>query len=246
MHRTDIRHNRSGYYDETAYKAIISADRGSRRMVPGKEAGSMTDSSNMVGMAGRIAGEIEQQPGIYGARGLRRFYLEIERRSGSRQQSDRVIVIYGQDAEATPGQLEDGAYVMVMGKMQTYKEVPGGHIVVFVLADYVGVVSECVEQQNGVRLEGKIARQPIHRATPLGKKITEVVLKVPSAFWEGYYSFLPAICWEKNAEAAAGYQEGDRVALEGRLQSREYKKRRDGVEVILTAYEVSAKYIEKV
>lgn len=28
MHTADIRHNRSGYYDETAYKAIISADRG--------------------------------------------------------------------------------------------------------------------------------------------------------------------------------------------------------------------------
>lgn len=155
-------------------------------------------------------------------------------------------MIYGQDAEATPGQLEDGAYVMVMGKMQAYKEVPGGHIVVFVLADYVGVVSECVEQQNGVRLEGKIARQPIHRVTPLGKKITEVVLRVPSVIGEGYYSFLPAICWGKEAEAAAGYQEGDWVALEGRLQSREYKKHRDGVEAILTTYEVSAKYIEKV
>lgn len=31
MHTTDIRHNSSGYYDETAYKAIISADRGSRK-----------------------------------------------------------------------------------------------------------------------------------------------------------------------------------------------------------------------
>ena len=155
----------------------------------------MENKKNVVGLAGRIAGEIEKQPDIYGARNLSRLYLEIERKSGSRQDSDRVIIIYGQGADATPGQLKDGAYVMVMGKMQTYKEVPGGHIVVFVLAEYVGAVTEKVAQQNGVYLEGVVARKPIHRTTPLGKKITEVVVKVPSAFTEGYFSFIPTICW---------------------------------------------------
>ena len=205
----------------------------------------MEKRENAVGMAGRIAGEIERQPDIYGTRGLKRFSLEISRADGSRQASDRVIVIYGQEAEATPGQLEDGAYVMVMGKMQTYKEVPGGRIVVFVLAEYVGVVSEQVEQQNGVYLEGDVARKPIHRTTPKGRKITEVTVKVPSAFTEGYFSFIPTICWGSDAEAAAEYQEGARVALEGRLQSRDYTKRLEGVEVTLTAYEVSAQHIEK-
>ena len=205
----------------------------------------MEKRENAVGMAGRIAGEIERQPNIYGTRGLKRFSLEISRADGSRQDSDRVIVIYGQEAEATPGKLTDGAYVMVMGKMQTYKEVPGGRIVVFVLAEYVGVVSEQVEQQNGVYLEGDVARKPIHRTTPKGRKITEVTVKVPSAFTEGYFSFIPTICWGSDAEAAAEYQEGARVALEGRLQSRDYTKRLEGVEVTLTAYEVSAQHIEK-
>lgn len=205
----------------------------------------MEKRENAVGMAGRIAGEIERQPDIYGTRGLKRFSMEISRADGSRQASDRVIVIYGKEAEATPGQLADGAYVMVMGKMQTYKEVPGGRIVVFVLAEYVGVVSEQVEQQNGVYLEGIVAREPIHRTTPKGRKITEVTVKVPSAFTEGYFSFIPTICWGSDAEAAAEYQEGARVALEGRLQSREYIKRLEGVEVTLTAYEVSARHIEK-
>ena len=205
----------------------------------------MEKRENAVGMAGRIAGEIERQPDIYGTRGLKRFSLEISRADGSRQASDRVIVIYGQEAEATPGKLTDGAYVMVMGKMQTYKEVPGGRIVVFVLAEYVGVVSEQVEQQNGVYLEGDVARKPIHRTTPKGRKITEVTVKVPSAFTEGYFSFIPTICWGSDAEAAAEYQEGARVALEGRLQSRDYTKRLEGVEVTLTAYEVSARHIEK-
>ena len=205
----------------------------------------MEKRENAVGMAGRIAGEIERQPDIYGTRGLKRFSLEISRADGSRQASDRVIVIYGQEAEATPGKLTDGAYVMVMGKMQTYKEVPGGRIVVFVLAEYVGVVSEQVEQQNGVYLEGDVARKPIHRTTPKGRKITEVTVKVPSAFTEGYFSFIPTICWGSDAEAAAEYQEGARVALEGRLQRRDYTKRLEGVEVTLTAYEVSAQHIEK-
>lgn len=246
MHTADIRHNSSGYYDGTAYKAIMRAERGSRKK-KGKGAGIMEKyvkqkRDNIVGLAGKVIGEVEKQQDIYGARGLNRLYMEIERKSG---RSDRVIVIYNQEAEETPGQIKDGAYVMVMGKMQTYKEVPGGRIVVFVLAEYVGVVSEQVEQQNGVYLEGDVARKPIHRTTPKGRKITEVTVKVPSAFTEGYFSFIPTICWGSDAEAAAEYQEGARVALEGRLQSRDYTKCLEGVEVTLTAYEVSAQHIEK-
>ncbi len=203
------------------------------------------EKKNVVGLAGRVAGEIEKQPEIYGASNLSRLYLEISRADGSRQASDRVIVIYGQEAEATPGQLVDGAYIMVMGQMQTYKEVPGGRIVVFVLAEYVGVVSEQVEQQNGVYLEGIVAKKPIHRTTPKGRKITEVTVKVPSAFKEGYFSFIPTICWGNDAKAAAEYRKDTRIALEGRLQSRDYTKRQDGTEAILTAYEVSARHIEK-
>lgn len=246
MHTADIRHNSSGYYDGTAYKAIMRAERGSRKK-KGKGAGIMEKyvkqkRDNIVGLAGKVIGEVEKQQDIYGAKGLNRLYMEIERTSGK---SDRVIVIYNQEAEATPGQLKDGAYIMVMGQMQTYKEVPGGRIVVFVLAEYVGVVSEQVEQQNGVHMEGIIAREPIHRTTPLGKAITEITVKVPSAFDLLHYSFIPVICWEKCAKAVARYQKDTRVALEGRLQSRDYTKRLDGAEAILTAYEVSAWYIEK-
>lgn len=246
MYTADIRHNSSGYYDGTAYKAIMRAERGSRKK-KGKDAGIMEKyvkqkRDNIVGLAGKVIGEVEKQQDIYGARGLNRLYMEIERKSG---RSDRVIVIYNQEAEETPGQIKDGAYIMVIGEMQTYKEVPGGRIVVFVLAEYVGVVSEQVEQQNGVDLEGWIARKPIHRTTPLGKKITEIMVKVPSAFDLEHYSFIPVICWEKCAGAVAKYQEDDRIALEGRLQSRDYKKHIDGIDAVLTAYEVSAWHIEK-
>ena len=51
MHTADIRHNRSGYYDETAYKAIISADRGSRKKEAGKESGK--DGKKECGRPGR-------------------------------------------------------------------------------------------------------------------------------------------------------------------------------------------------
>lgn len=39
----------------------------------------MEKRKNVVGLAGRIAGEIEKQPDIYGARNLSRLYLEISR-----------------------------------------------------------------------------------------------------------------------------------------------------------------------
>lgn len=208
--------------------------------------GKMENRKNVVGMAGRIVGKIEKQSDIYGIGDLSRIYLEVERSRGSRQKNDRVIVIYGREAEETPGQLKDGAYVMLIGQMQTYKEVSGGHVVVFVLAEYIGVVTKQVEQQNGVYMEGIVARKPIHRTTPKGRRITEIIARVDSVFMEGDHSFIPVICWQECAEKAAEYQEGEEIVLRGRLQSREYIKCIENGREIRTTYEVSASFIKRI
>ena len=52
--------------------------------------------------------------------------------------------------------------------------------------------------------------------------------------------YIPAIAWGRNARFVKNLAVGDKIALSGRIQSREYqKKREDGSFVTMTAYEVS-------
>ena len=53
-------------------------------------------------------------------------------------------------------------------------------------------------------------------------------------------SFIPCICWQNVADAAGKLKKGTYVEVEGRFQSREYKKAIEGsAPYLMTAYEVS-------
>lgn len=206
-------------------------------------------STGAAGMAGTLATRAEPHHPIYGKQNLYQAYVEVARDSGVK---DSVLVIFQKSVQYRHGAAADiedvkpGNHILVTGKVQTYKDYGSGRVVLFVLADYIGVICGSLEQQNGVRLEGEIAKETVFRTTPLGKKITEIVLKVPSEFAEGYSCKIPIIAWGINAEAAAGYKIGDKLIVEGRIQSREYIKRcQDGQEKSLVAYEVSASKVEK-
>ena len=93
---------------------------------------------------------------------------------------------------------------------------------------------------------GTIAKQPTYRETPKGKRITDITVRIPSAFTPGFYSYIPCITWEKLAEQAAGLQEGQEVYLEGRIQSRDYVKKNGEESSVLTTWEISANKLQAV
>ena len=52
--------------------------------------------------------------------------------------------------------------------------------------------------------------------------------------------YIPCIAWGRNARFVKNLQVGDKIALSGRIQSREYQKKISDYEVkTMTAYEVS-------
>ena len=52
--------------------------------------------------------------------------------------------------------------------------------------------------------------------------------------------YIPAIAWGRNARFVKNLAVGDKIALSGRIQSREYqKKQADESLITMTAYEVS-------
>lgn len=215
------------------------------------------DKGNIVGLAGVIATKAEKHQALYGQTDLYSAYLSITRESGAK---DTVLLIFKEDtinidtmegalpfmdAGEKAALLEPGQQVIITGKLQTYKNYNTGHITVFVWVDYIAQ-DDNVPQQNGVCLAGEVGRPPVYRTTPRGLQVTDIILKTPSAFAEGYYSYIPVICWGRAAKEVGTWEEGTAMVLEGRLQSREYLKRYEDHEEILTAYEVSASKVERI
>jgi hypothetical protein len=98
--------------------------------------------------------------------------------------------------------------------------------------------SRGAENTNHVELRGIIQKTPVHRLTPLGKKITDVLLYVPGN--KGRFSLVPLVFWDALSEEAALIPADTWISIVGRLQSRRYDKRYDdGTIVNNTVYEVS-------
>ena len=82
----------------------------------------------------------------------------------------------------------------------------------------------------------------IFRRTPLGRSICDLMLAVSRRY--GRADYLPVIAWGQLAVRTARLQVGDPLSLEGRVQSRAYRKvLEDGSIQDRVAYEVSAMHL---
>ena len=93
------------------------------------------------------------------------------------------------------------------------------------------------ETVNQILLSGALCKPPIFRRTPLGRSICDLMLAVPRRY--GRADYLPVIAWGQLAVRAGRLQVGDPLSLEGRVQSRTYRKVTDAGTEERTAYEVS-------
>ncbi len=202
---------------------------------------------NRVGLVGYLNSRSNHTKKIYN-KSLYTVTIKIPRESGC---MDMVMVMAPWDAfwEWEGRKVFDllpGEKVIVQGRMQTHRDVKTGKCKVFVLADYVAPAAEHAEIQNTVHLTGIIANNPFLRESHKGKRISDVILKVPSAFAEGFYSFVPVVTWGPVAEKVQKYKEGRIIEIEGRYQSRAYRKRlEDGTQENRIAFEISANMMKK-
>lgn len=94
---------------------------------------------------------------------------------------------------------------------------------------------------NSVVLIGRLTKDPELRYTPGGKAVATLRLAVDrgshAADGSKETDFIDVVCWEKQAETVANYlQKGRLVAVQGRLQIRQYEsqegQRREKAEVV--------------
>lgn len=194
--------------------------------------------NNRVYVSGKVATTPEFSHEVMGE-GFYDFVVAVERLSG------QIDVIPVTISERLIGDnLDVGADIGICGQLRSYNKMADGKSKL-VLRVFVRELAECdPDVPNYIEIEGYVCKQPVYRTTPFGREICDLLLAVNRAYNKSDY--IPAIAWGRNARYAETFSVGDRVRVEGRIQSRVYQKTLDDGSVEeRTAYEVSVAKIEK-
>ena len=165
-----------------------------------------------------------------------RFPLEVPRLSGT---PDTLPVLLPEPLLDT---VQTEAPLRVQGQLRSFnnRSGVGNRLVLTVYAQAIqpGTGEPC----NRILLSGVLCKPPIFRRTPLGRSICDLMLAVSRRY--GRADYLPVIAWGQLAVRAARLQVGDPLSLEGRVQSRAYRKvLENGSIQDRVAYEVSAMHL---
>ena len=162
-----------------------------------------------------------------------KFTLAVERLSGL---SDKLtVLVSAPQLEAVP--LQEGDTATVRGQLRSFnnKSGQGSRLVISVFAHVLEKGGDA--PLNLIQLSGVLCKTPVLRRTPLGREISDIILAVNRRY--GRADYLPCIAWGAVAQQVAVMATGDRLTIEGRVQSRTYTKVDNGVSTERTAYEVS-------
>ena len=165
-----------------------------------------------------------------------RFFLQVPRLSGT---PDTLPVLLPEPLLDT---VQTEAPLRVQGQLRSFnnRSGVGNRLVLTVYAQAIqpGTGEPC----NRILLSGALCKPPVFRRTPLGRSICDLMLAVSRRY--GRADYLPVIAWGQLAVRAARLQVGDPLSLEGRVQSRAYRKvLEDGSIQDRVAYEVSAMHL---
>ena len=132
-----------------------------------------------------------------------------------------------------------GKNVALKGQFRSYNKLEDGKsklvLTVFVreLIEYNNTMNP-----NIIELVGYVCKTPTYRTTPFKREICDVLVAVNRSYNKSDY--LPCIAWGRNARFVKDLEVGKRIAIVGRIQSREYqKKTEDGQIINKIAYEIS-------
>ena len=197
--------------------------------------------NNQVVVEGEIVSEFEYSHEVFGE-GFYYVKLKVSRLS----ESNDIIPLLISERIIDVDQSYLGQYMEVRGQFRSFNQHVGhkNHLILslfvreYVLLDHLDNL-----EPNMIFLDGYICKEPVYRVTPFGREIADILLAVNRAYSKSDY--IPCICWGRNARYARTLPVGSRVRLWGRIQSREYQKKLNDLDVIkLIAYEVSVSKME--
>ena len=193
-----------------------------------------TEKNNKVFIMGEIVSDAVFSHEVYGE-GFYELKVKVMRLSG---QAD-ILPVTVSERLISERDLKMGATLCALGQFRSYNKLEGGRSRLMLTVFVRELVSDAVSRNpNSIVLSGYICKPPVYRTTPFNREIADLLVAVNRAYNKSDY--IPCIAWGRNARFVQNLKVGDRVALSGRIQSREYVKRFSETEsVTMTAYEVS-------
>ncbi|MGN1060917.1 MAG: single-stranded DNA-binding protein [Candidatus Coproplasma sp.] len=194
---------------------------------------NVNEKNNKVYICGTVESDAVFSHEVFGE-GFYELFVKVNRLSG---QADLLPVTI---SERLLGQgLKRGDELCALGQFRSYNKLENGKsrlmLTVFVreiLDNHPG------KNPNSIVLSGYICKPPVYRTTPFNREIADLLIAVNRSYNKSDY--IPAIAWGRNARFVKNLSVGDKIALSGRIQSREYQKKQpDESFVTMTAYEVS-------
>ena len=194
----------------------------------------LTEKNNRVFISGEIVTDAEFSHEVYGE-GFYEMNVLVKRLSG---QGD-VLPVTVSERLIADRDLKPGVSINAYGQFRSYNKLVDGKSKLMLTVFVRELYGEApIKNPNAIVLSGYICKPPVYRTTPFNREIADILIAVNRSYNKSDY--IPCIAWGRNARFAKNLAVGEKIAISGRIQSREYQKRVSEEEVrVLTAYEVS-------
>ena len=194
----------------------------------------VTEKNNRVFIAGEIVSDAKFSHEVYGE-GFYEFSVRVMRLSG---QAD-ILPVTLSERLIQGGMLCKGKPICAVGQFRSYNKIENGKSRLMLTVFVRELLDEMPDKNpNSILLSGYICKPPVYRTTPFNREIADVLVAVNRAYNKSDY--IPCIAWGRNARFVKSLTVGDKIAISGRIQSREYQKKLSETEMkTMVAYEVS-------
>ena len=194
----------------------------------------VTEKNNKVYLQGEIVSDATFSHEVYGE-GFYEFFVKVMRLSG---QAD-ILPVTLSERLIQDGLLSKGKTICALGQFRSYNKIESGKSRLMLTVFVRELLDELPNRNpNSILLSGYMCKPPVYRTTPFNREIADVLIAVNRAYNKSDY--IPCIAWGRNARFVKNLGVGDRIAVSGRIQSREYQKKLSETDIkTMTAYEVS-------
>lgn len=183
----------------------------------------MVENTNILLLTGKVLSVNESYK--YEKETFFEVHVEVDRLSDSK---DILPVIISKKL-LYRNEIHEGDYITLQGEVRMINRTENGrhNIYAFGFANDCDIIDEetynMITDKNYVQLEGFVCKPPRHRKTSLtGRYITDLLVACNRKNKKSFY--IPVISWGLNSKMASKFVVGDKITIEGRFQSRRYRK----------------------
>lgn len=194
----------------------------------------LQEKNNKVFISGEIVTKAEFSHEVYGE-GFYEMNVLVKRLSG---QGD-ILPVTISERLIMDKDLKIGKEINALGQFRSYNKLVGGKSKLMLTVFVRELLDQTpIKNPNSIVLSGYVCKPPVYRTTPFNREIADILIAVNRSYNKSDY--IPCIAWGRNARFAKNISVGEKIAVSGRIQSREYQKKIADDDVrTLTAYEVS-------